>query len=420
MDEEKKRAAGSEEKDRMDGIRKEDSSAAADEIVTPDASVEVNVIDDRDQDAESLIRWGAARAGVIVAAPLVGTGALIANEIYMISRIAGVYQVRLADKAILAFLGSLGGAAAGSLAATLIPIAVMQIPIGISVTYGVGKAAQKWIKDGMPDDVSPYLEVFREEKHKGEEQVEELKGDPHKDQPLGDEKKDFSDSGKKAGNPAGQGHEAAAKLAGMLAQAAEAAGDIVVDTLKKLGVKETKIEDAKYTAIGVSEVARETAQKAVRSLSETAKVKSGEARVRSAELKVQAQQTWEELKIRAEEMKRTARERAEEARQKAEEMRIQAEEHSGKLKEQADEARTKAEKAAESAKTAALQARENIRTAAEEFRTKVAERAEKIKEESQRTQAGQSGHPKENTVKSETAGTESDNAEQADAERHKE
>lgn len=167
MDEEKKPAVGSGKKDRIEGAEEQDSRMVKNEIDTPDASVEVNVIDDRDQDVESLIRWGAARAGVIVAAPLIGTGALIANEIYMISRIAGIYRVRLADKAILAFIGSLGGTAAGSLAATLIPIAVMQIPIGISVTYGVGKAAQKWIKDGMPDDVSPYLEVFREENIRG-------------------------------------------------------------------------------------------------------------------------------------------------------------------------------------------------------------------------------------------------------------
>ena len=33
----------------------------------------------------------------------------------------------------------------------------------------------------------------------------------------------------------GQGHEAAARLADILAQAAETAGDIVVDTLKKFG-----------------------------------------------------------------------------------------------------------------------------------------------------------------------------------------
>ena len=35
-----------------------------------EADVEVTVIDDRDKEAESLIRWGAARAGVIVVSPL--------------------------------------------------------------------------------------------------------------------------------------------------------------------------------------------------------------------------------------------------------------------------------------------------------------------------------------------------------------
>lgn len=39
---------------------------------------------DMDWEAEKICRWGAARAGVIVVAPLVGTMALMANEVYMI------------------------------------------------------------------------------------------------------------------------------------------------------------------------------------------------------------------------------------------------------------------------------------------------------------------------------------------------
>ena len=54
---------------------------------TPEADVEVTFIDDRDKEAEGLIHWAAARAGVIVAAPLLGTVSLIANEVYMISKI---------------------------------------------------------------------------------------------------------------------------------------------------------------------------------------------------------------------------------------------------------------------------------------------------------------------------------------------
>lgn len=38
---------------------------------------------DIEWEAEKICRWGAARAGVIVVAPLVGTMALMANEVYM-------------------------------------------------------------------------------------------------------------------------------------------------------------------------------------------------------------------------------------------------------------------------------------------------------------------------------------------------
>ena len=120
-----------------------------------------------------MIRWGAGRAGVIVAAPLLGTVALIANEVYMISKIGKVYGVELNQTAVLSFLGSMGATVVGSTLATLIPIAAMQIPIGVSVTYGVGKAAQRWIKDGMPDDTRPYKEVFEEEKANGEKDEKE-------------------------------------------------------------------------------------------------------------------------------------------------------------------------------------------------------------------------------------------------------
>ena len=109
---------------------------------TPEADLEINIIDDRDKEAESLIRWASARAGVIVAAPLLGTAALVANEVYMISKIGSVYGVELNQKAVLSFIGSLGATVVGSTLATLIPISFMQIPIGVSVTYGkIGRAS---------------------------------------------------------------------------------------------------------------------------------------------------------------------------------------------------------------------------------------------------------------------------------------
>ena len=121
-------------------------------LETPEADVEVTFIDDRDKEAEGLIHWAAARAGVIVAAPLLGTVSLIANEVYMISKIGSVYGVDVPQKAVLSFIGSLGATVVGTTIATLLPIPFIQIPIGISVTYGLGKAAVRWIKDGMKRD----------------------------------------------------------------------------------------------------------------------------------------------------------------------------------------------------------------------------------------------------------------------------
>lgn len=118
----------------------------------------------------------------------------------MISKIGKVYGVELNQTAVLSFLGSMGATVVGSTLATLIPIAAMQIPIGVSVTYGVGKAAQRWIKDGMPDDTRPYKEVFEEEKANGEKDEKELEANPKKDEPLGDEKKDFTKELKKSWN----------------------------------------------------------------------------------------------------------------------------------------------------------------------------------------------------------------------------
>ena len=54
----------------------------------------VTVIDDRlrQEEAETLCRWAAARAGVIVVAPLFGTMALIANDVYLVIKLGSVYD----------------------------------------------------------------------------------------------------------------------------------------------------------------------------------------------------------------------------------------------------------------------------------------------------------------------------------------
>ena len=94
---------------------------------------------DTDKEAEDICRWAAARAGVIVVAPVVGTMTLMANEVYMITRLAKLRGIKLSESAVLGLLGSLGGAFVGQTLATLIPFAPVQIPVGMSVTYAVAR-----------------------------------------------------------------------------------------------------------------------------------------------------------------------------------------------------------------------------------------------------------------------------------------
>ena len=147
--------------------------------------------EDRDLKVETLCRWAAARAGAIVIAPLAGTVALMANEVYLVSRIARIYDVKLTERAVLAFLGAMGSQMAGNLLTTLIPFSVIQVPVAVGITYSLGRVTQRWLRDGMPSDMTPYIEMFGEWKEKAKEQVEKLKDNPLKNVPLGDETKDF-------------------------------------------------------------------------------------------------------------------------------------------------------------------------------------------------------------------------------------
>ena len=147
--------------------------------------------EDRDLKVETLCRWAAARAGAIVIPPLVGTVALMANEVYLVSRIARIYDVKLTERAVLAFLGAMGSQMAGNLLTTLIPFSVIQVPVAVGITYSLGRVTQRWLRDGMPSDMTPYIEMFGEWKEKAKEQVEKLKDNPLKNVPLGDETKDF-------------------------------------------------------------------------------------------------------------------------------------------------------------------------------------------------------------------------------------
>uniref|UniRef100_UPI003FEECF99 hypothetical protein n=1 Tax=Megasphaera elsdenii TaxID=907 RepID=UPI003FEECF99 len=147
--------------------------------------------EDKDVKVEMLCRWAAARAGAIVIAPLVGTVALMANEVYLVSRIARVYDVKLSERALIAFLGAVGSRVAGSLLTTIMPFSAIQVPVAVGITYSQGRVTQRWLKDGMPTDMGPYIDMMGEWKDKAREQVDKLKENPLKNVPLGDETIDF-------------------------------------------------------------------------------------------------------------------------------------------------------------------------------------------------------------------------------------
>ena len=74
---------------------------------------------------------------------------------------------------------------------TLIPIAPIQVPVGVSVTYAVGKAANAWIKAGRPEDVAAFREVYESARKEGLKNSEDFEKMDCKDTPLGDESKRF-------------------------------------------------------------------------------------------------------------------------------------------------------------------------------------------------------------------------------------
>lgn len=183
------------EKEGASGEPETDSgeSAAEETEETVSEKKEIEPLEDIDTEweAEKLCRWGAARASVLVVAPVLGTMALIANEVYMITRLADLRGVKISEGTALGLLGSLGATFIGQSVFTLIPIAAIQIPLAVSITYGVGKAANAWLKAGRPEDIASFREVFEKARKEGAENADAFSRMDCKDEPLGDESKKF-------------------------------------------------------------------------------------------------------------------------------------------------------------------------------------------------------------------------------------
>ncbi len=158
-----------------------------------DEELKITVIDDkaREDEAEVLCKWAAARAGVIVVAPLLGTMALIANQIYMIIQLGKVYEEEISESMAVSILGSLGTVFVGQTVATLIPFAPLQIPIAVGTTYGLGKVVTEWLRTGKPQDLSAFKTVYDNAVLEAKKNIDIFKNNPDKDKPLGDETKKF-------------------------------------------------------------------------------------------------------------------------------------------------------------------------------------------------------------------------------------
>ncbi|SUP43006.1 YtxH domain-containing protein [Veillonella criceti] len=156
------------------------------------AAVEAELAN-RDAEIETICRWAAARAGVLVMAPKLSTTALIANDAYMVSRIAAVYGHTATAGAIIGFLGGLGGSLVSALLTSVLPTPKLKIPLAVCLTYAVGKCAKTWVEGGMPmpGDFSEYRERLVEIIDYNKTTIKALMDSPMKSQPLGDEGKDF-------------------------------------------------------------------------------------------------------------------------------------------------------------------------------------------------------------------------------------
>lgn len=136
---------------------------------------------DADSEADSFILWAAGRAAAIAAVPLplADVAPLMANEAYMIYRLAEVYGYSI-DKSVVTMLaGVAGGSILGKLGASFLPF--LKVPIAAGITYAVGKAAKGYFASGMTLPREILMDVFtnaRKEaddidwnEHKAEEQM---------------------------------------------------------------------------------------------------------------------------------------------------------------------------------------------------------------------------------------------------------
>lgn len=180
-----------EEMDKRDAVEKDEETIEAEARPMDGAVDEEENLGPEDiaRESERIIRWGAARASVIVMTHFLGSLALMANEVYMITRLCDLRGVELETGAIAGLIGSLGASFVGQTVFTFIPFPPLQVPMAVGITYAVGKAANAWLDAGRPDDLSQFKEMYEQARKEGMERFREFTKDKNKNLPLGDERK---------------------------------------------------------------------------------------------------------------------------------------------------------------------------------------------------------------------------------------
>lgn len=229
------------------------------------------------EEVEMICRWAAARAAGIAALPKFNYVGLLANDVYMVSRIAQVYGVCPAKEGVTGFLVGLGGSAVAALVCTVVPTAILRVPVAAAITYGVGKMAAKWIEDGMP--TCPNFEAYRQRLvdiyEYNKETVITLANTPLRDKPLGNEAVDFLEDVHVSGNEylaSAKGFASSFVGADLLANIGAVKGlavgavsilaATVKDALEKSGNEEL-LDNARHAAKGVGSLLKILATEAL-------------------------------------------------------------------------------------------------------------------------------------------------------------
>ena len=135
--------------------------------------------------ADDYVIWGAGRAAAITMLPLpiADIGVLMANEAYMIYRIAETYGCDIDSSIVSMLIASVGGTFTRRLLFSLVPI--LKIPIAAGITYAVGKVAQAYFESDMKLNKTELREKFLEEEREAKKRewkpIDDEDGDNGKD-----------------------------------------------------------------------------------------------------------------------------------------------------------------------------------------------------------------------------------------------